>query len=118
RRNLNTRNYLITKSIHHESFGFFFRDTSLLHIKQSTLIKLTNRTTMRTLHVICKDLELWFGINCRFIANQNIVVLLESIGFLSNLVNINLSVENPCCLPAKNTFVILMAFAIGLGMMY
>ena len=69
---------------------------------------------MGTFYVVRKNLQLWFGVDGRLIAQQNIVVLLKGIRFLGNLVHNDLSIENPGRTVPENSFVVLVALTIRL----
>ena len=89
-----------------------------MHVKKSTFIKLTDSTSMRALYVICEYLELRFGINAGFISDQDIVILLKSICFLSFFINDYFTVENAGLAIFKNTFIQFMTFTIFFFVMH
>ena len=73
---------------------------------------------MAATYIISKDFELWFCVDGRFIAHQDIVVLLKRIGLLGFLFHHDFTVEHTCWLPIVNAFIFLVAFRIGMGMMH
>src|SRR5690606_36350042 len=86
--------------------------------EQRIFIKLPNCAAVRAFYVVGKNFKLWFCIDCCFVVNQNIVVLLKGIGFLRIFFHNNFSVENSRGRFREKPFIILVAFAIWRNVMY
>ena len=69
---------------------------------------------MATFYIICKYLQLGFGIYRSVVAKQDVVILLKRIGLLGYGMDVHLPVENrpgPVC---QDPFIQLITIAVGL----
>src|SRR5438270_2854552 len=80
-------------------------DASRAQIKQRFLVKLTDRSAMRTAHVISEDLKFGFRVDRRVFGKHEILVGLLGIRFLCILAHKNLAVKHCAGGPVKNAFI-------------
>jgi hypothetical protein len=67
---------------------------------------------VRTFNVVGEDFQLRLRVDRRFVRKQNVVVLLERIGFLRFFLDVDLAVENAGCAVVENSIVILVPLAV------
>ena len=69
-------NHLIDEGKHQQQTGLAHGDAALLHIEQSTFVKLPHRSAMATLHIISINLQLRLGLHVRFARSAKVAVRL------------------------------------------
>lgn len=106
------------KRIEQYTLRFFFTETAGAEVEQGILIQLSDRGTVAAFHIIRKNLKLWLGVDRCIITHHNIIVLLESIRFLSDGMYIYFSIEDGSGTVGHDSLVKLVAFTIRLLMIY
>ena len=86
-----------------------FTDPAGPEVKQGLLAKLTYRGTVTAFYIIGIYFELGFGIDGRFLADHEVVILLEGVCLLRVLVYEDLAVEDAGGLFKQDTFIELVA---------
>src|SRR5712692_10534693 len=93
----------------------FRSKAAAFEIKDFVFFQLTNRRAMRALHVIGKNLKLWFGIHLRFVRQQQVLIRLQRVGLLRAVTHKDFAIEDRPRLAIENAFVELMAGAMRLA---
>ena len=73
------------KGIDQQAFCHLFPNTSCTQIKEGFLAELPYGRAMAALHIVRKDLQLRFGIYRGFVADDQVIVLLEALVFCASL---------------------------------
>ena len=91
------------------------RQCSGPQVEQRVLVELTDGRTMRTLYVVRENLQLRLGRHLSVLRQQQRLVGLFRIGLLRGKAYHNLAVEDTPAPAIKDSFVQLVAIAVGLG---
>src|SRR5690606_16742846 len=106
------------KGIQHYCPRGVFVDSARTKIEQSFLIELARCTSVRTLHIISPDFQLWLRVHGSLVAKENITVSLERIRFLCIRPYVYLSVENTAGLVVDDAFIKFVAERVRLTVIH
>ena len=95
-RDFNAFDDFVRERVHEQCLRLFLRNPARLHVKHRLVVELADGATVRTFDVVGKNFELRFGVDGRFVAEQNVVVLLECVGFLRLFFDKDFAIKNTC----------------------
>src|SRR5882724_3404613 len=109
-------NHLFRETIGQKITGQIVMKSASFQIKQLVFVNLPDGRAMRTLHIVSKDLKLRLGVDPGFVRQRQLLIRLHCVGLLRIVANKNLAIENRTRFAVQNTFIELMAGAVGLPM--
>ena len=112
------RQGIVRKGQHEQGACFRFGDSAGTQVKESVCIQLSYGAPVRTLDVVGKNLQLRLGIDLRTIVQQQVIVLLIGEGLLCLRTHHDLPVEHPVGTAVVDSFVHLVAGAMGYGVVH